>query len=268
MGKEKLYENYSKFGLGQLTGIDILGESAGILMNFDKAKTVDVARMGFGQAIAVSPIQLITALCATVNGGNLMTPYITKNIMSNNGAVVLENKPTVVRRVLNEEVSDIIKIFLEDAVGRPNGNYTFIPGYSVGGKTGTTQKYETGTINGKYIASFFGTFPANNPDYAILFIVDEPGAGAYYGSICATPYAKMVFEEIIKLKNYKPVAKVEEVKKVVVPNLVGMSLYDACDKLIKCGLRYEIGGEGEFVISQFVQAGVEVNSGQIIQINT
>ena len=268
LGKEELYENYYNFGLGQITGIDILGESAGILMNIDSAKTVDVARMGFGQAIAVSPLQLITALCATVNGGNLMKPYITKSVVSNEGAVVFENKPTIIREVLSGKVSAIIREFLEDAVGRPNGNYTFIPGYSVGGKTGTTQKYSNGVISGKYIASFFGTFPANDPEYAILFIVDEPGAGAYYGSICATPYAKMVFEQIIKIKNYKPVKEVSEVKKVIVPDVVGLSLYEACNKLIECGLLYEIGGEGDIIISQFVQAGAEVNSGQIIQINT
>lgn len=268
LGKEKLYQNYYNFGLGQTSGIDILGESAGILMNIDSAKTVDVARMGFGQAIAVSPLQLITALCATVNGGNLMKPYITKSIVSSAGSVVFENAPTVVRRVISEEVSGIIRVFLEDAVGRPNGNYTFIPGYSVGGKTGTTQKYENGSISGKYIASFFGTFPANDPEYTILFIVDEPGAGAYYGSICATPYAKMVFEQIIKLKNYQPVTDIKEVEKVVVPDVVGLTLFDACNKLIEVGLRYEIGGEGERVVSQFVKAGEKVNIGQIIQINT
>ena len=268
LGKDTLYDNYYKFGLGKITGIDIAGESAGILMNKEKAKTVDVARMGFGQAIAVSPIQLITALCATVNGGNLMQPYITKSLVSPEGTIISENSPKVIRRVLSEDVSATIRVFLEDAVGRPNGNYTFIPGYSVGGKTGTTQKYSNGVISGKYIASFFGTFPANNPDYAILFIVDEPSAGAYYGSICATPYAKMVFEQIIKIKEYVPVTEVKEIEKVEVPNVVGLSLYEACNKLIEAKLLYEIGGEGEVVLSQFVNAGVKVNVGQVIQINT
>lgn len=123
-------------------------------------------------------------------------------------------------------------------------------------------------ISGKYIASFFGTFPANNPDYAILFIVDEPSAGAYYGSICATPYAKMVFEQIIKIKEYVSVTEVKEIEKVEVPNVVGLSLYEACNKLIEAKLLYEIGGEGEVVLSQFVNAGVKVNVGQVIQINT
>ncbi len=268
LGKERLYENYHNFGLGQLTGIDILGESAGILMDIDKAKKVDYARMGFGQAIAVSPIQLITALSATVNGGLLMKPYITKQVISPEGRIAIKNEPTVVKRVIREEVSSTIRLFLEDAVGRPNGNYTFIPGYSVGGKTGTTQKYDEHGISGKFTSSFFGTFPANDPDYTILFIVDEPGTGAYYGSIVATPYAKKVFEAIIQLKNYHPVTNTKELEQVVVPNLVGLSLSEACGKLSALSLIYEIGGEGGFVISQFAEAGTIVNKGQIIQINT
>ncbi|MGN1227380.1 MAG: penicillin-binding transpeptidase domain-containing protein [Christensenellales bacterium] len=268
MGIDNFYNILEKFGIGQKTNVDFYGESSGIMMDKTLAKKVDLARMGFGQAIAVTPIQLITALSATVNGGNLMTPYLAKSIVDKDGNVVFMANEKVVRRVINEDVSATIRMFLEEAVSRPLGKYTFIQNYCVGGKTGTTQKYVNGAIAGTYIASFFGAFPCDKPDYVILFIVDEPTAGSYYGSIAASPYAKEVIQGIIDYKGYLPVANVDELEKIKMPNLVGQSLTIASQKLIELGLQYEIAGEGDFVISQFPSTDTEINKGQVIQINT
>lgn len=268
LGLDTFYKRFDEFGLGQLTGIDFLGEASGLLMQKDSVKTVDLARMGFGQAIAVSPIQLATALSATVNGGNLMTPYLVSEITDVNGDLIYATSPKKVRSVIKSNVSATICSFLEEAVSRPLGKYTFIPGYSVGGKTGTTQKYVDGKISGTYIASFFGVFPCDNPECVILFIVDEPTAGSYYGSIAATPYAKKIFEGIIDYYNYKPVAQTDEIEDVQMPNLVGMSLSTAINALIEIGLAYEIGGDGGVVTEQFPPPNTTLKKGQVVQINT
>ena len=268
LGLDTFYERVASFGLGQLTGIDFMGEASGILMQKENVKTVDLARMGFGQAIAVSPIQLVTALSATVNGGNLMSPYLVKEITDVTGQMVYSRSPSKVRTVIKSDVSAIIRGFLEEAVSRPLGKYTFIPGYCVGGKTGTTQKYINGAIGDSYIASFFGAFPCDNPEYVILFIVDEPTAGSYYGSIAASPYAKKVIEGIIEYYNYQPVADVEEPEEVLMPNLVGLSRTNAVSELIECGLGYEIGGDGSIVTEQFPPPNTSLKKGQIVQINT
>ena len=268
MGIDNFYKRLEDFGIGQKTNIDFYGESSGIMMDKGVAKKVDLARMGFGQAIAVTPIQQITALSATVNGGRLMTPYLAKSIFDEKGNLVYEANSKCVRKVIDEEVSGIIRMFLEEAVSRPLGKYTFIPNYCVGGKTGTTQKYVDGKIIGTYIASFFGAFPCDKPDYVILFIVDEPTAGSYYGSIAASPYAKEVIKGIIEYKDYKPVSDNVEIKSVNMPNLIGKSLGDAVQILIGSKLQYEVTGEGSIVTSQFPSADVMINEGQVVQINT
>jgi len=266
LGVDKFYSRLSDFGIGNLTNIDFMGESAGLLMDEDLVKTVDLARIGFGQAIAVTPIQLITALSATVNGGKLMQPYLVKSIYDDSNNLAYTFESNFVKNVIKSETSSTIKMFLEEAVSRPLGKYTFLPGYCVGGKTGTTQKYVDGQIRGTYIASFFGVFPCDNPEYVILFIVDEPTAGSYYGNVAASPYARKVFEGIINYKGYKAVIDVE-VENVIIPNLVGLSLSQACSRLIELGLGYEIFGEGAIITAQFPPPNTPLSKGQIVQIN-
>lgn len=270
LGLERFYDYFDSFGLGKKSGIDFLGEAAGILMNEEDVKIVDLARMGFGQAIAVTPLQLITAVCACVNGGYLLKPYMVNSITSQDGTVILENTKTIVNQVISNQTSAIINDMLEQVVSKP-GPYTFVEGYEVGGKTGTSQKYKNGAIaSGKYYSSFIGTYPASNPEYVVLVVVDEPGTGAYYGSVVASPYAKEIFNGIFDYKNIKPV--IEEfsplVFDIVLPNLVGMSLTQACLTLTELGLNYEIQGEGGFIISQLPPAGTYVHKGQSIYLIT
>lgn len=269
MGLDRMYEYFDKFGLGEKTGIDFLGESSGIIMNKDNVQNVDLARMGFGQAIAVTPLQLITAISACVNGGKLMQPYMVSKIYSDDGVIVEENTPTVVNQVISKEVSDIINDMLEETVSKP-GKYTFLEGYEIGGKTGTTQKYEDGKIAGTYISSFCGTYPASNPEYIVLIVVDEPGTGAYYGSIVASPYAKEIFASIIKLKDIQPDDPnyVALEKNIEMPNIVGKSLTDACVELRNLGLNFEIQGEGGFVTAQLPPPKTMLYKGQSVYIIT
>lgn len=270
LGKDKFYEYLYKYGFGSTTGIEIAGESGGIIMNKKTAKNVDLARMGFGQAVAVTPLQQICAISAVVNGGILYQPQLIKQINNFDSSNFYQSSLTHVRRVVSEQTSQQINIMLEEVVSK-TGKYTFIPGYEVGGKTGTTQKYENGKISGTYIASFVGTFPVKNPEYVILLAVDEPGTGQYYGSVVASPYAKEILSGIFEYKNIQPQHQVDGAiinASVEMPDLIGKSLTDACDTLIKLGLNYEIAGEGGVVLSQLPLSNITINKFSTVVLTT
>lgn len=272
LGTDRLYESFSNYGFGDQLGVDFMGESGGILMDKSSAKTVDIARMGFGQAVAVTPLQLINAICSVVNGGKLMQPYFVKSVCDQFNNVIYENEPNILNNVVSEETSNKIKIMMEEVVKNYSGFESFIPGFRVGGKTGTSQKYSDGKINGEYIASFVGTFPAYNPEYVVLVVADEPSMGNYYGSIVATPYAKLIIQDIIKYKNYKPEGLEEDLKRlernIELPNFVGLSLTEAVQLLKVLGLQYELMGDGSFIKSQSVAPNELVYLNSIIVLGT
>lgn len=268
MGTNSFYSYLKKFGIGSKTGIDIASESSGILMKQSSVKNVDLARIGFGQAVAVTPIQIITAFCAAINGGELLQPYLVKSATDSQGNVVLENNKTVKTRVISQNTSNLINNLLEN-VATKRGKTTFVDGYRIGGKTGTAQKYENGVIaRGKYVSSFFGTYPADNPEYAMLLLVNEPSAGVYYGSVVAAPYAKEIFSGIFEAKNIKSQDEQQKQKEYVeMPNLVGLSLVEACEKLVTMGLNYELDGEGGMVVAQFPPTGTALEKYSTVQIS-
>ena len=205
IGKTTFYEYLSAFGLGKRTGIDFNGEAYGLLMPQSAVRNCDLARIGFGQTIAVTPLQLALAAASVVNGGYYYTPRLVKKVYANDGYVYEENRPQLRARTVSEETSKILSSMLEGVVKEGSGKKAYIEGYKVGGKTGTAQKYENGRIAaGKYISSFVGFFPSDNPKYLALVIVDEP-QGAYYGSVVAAPCAGEIFEGIIALKNILPI---------------------------------------------------------------
>lgn len=272
MGTEKFYNYLKNFGIGQKTNIEFDGESSGIVMKEENVKTVDLARIGFGQAIAVTPLQLITAVSSVVNGGKLFTPKLISSITSDSGEVVYNSSSEVIRNTISSETSKIINSMMESAVNKTGLN-TFVPGYSIGGKTGTAQKYENGAIaQGKYISSFIGTFPANNPEYVVLLLVDEPSQGAYFGSVVAAPYAKEVFKSIIDYKGYNPVNYIEDLtklqKNITMPNVVSLTVEEAISVLEKLELYVEIDGEGDVVTSQLPPAGTKLYKNQTVIIST
>ncbi|MGN1208508.1 MAG: penicillin-binding transpeptidase domain-containing protein [Christensenellales bacterium] len=273
LGENKLYQYFKKFGLGNCLGVDFPGESGGIIMNRETAQKVDLARMGFGQAIAVTPIQLINAICSVVNGGMLLKPYYCEKITNSNDVVISQNSKTEINRVVSAKTSETIKMMFEEVIKKANGINAFIPGFRVAGKTGTSQKYENGKINGKYVSSFVGGFPADDPDYICLVVVDEPSSGAYYGSIVATPYAKKVFEGIIKYKNLTPTGDLESDNKLVrenitMPNLVGKSLSEAVGILAGLNLQYELDGEGGIVNRQTPAPNTKLRERAIVLLET
>lgn len=201
LGKDKFYEYLTAFGLGNVTGLDFNGEALGMLVPQSLVRDCDLARIGFGQTVAVSGLQLACATAAAVNGGNYYVPHLLKGIVSADGKKVEEYSPVIKQKPISEKASRTLAEMLEGVVKEGSGKKAYIEGYKVGGKTGTAQKYEDGHIaQGKYVSSFVGFFPANNPKYLALIIVDEP-TGTYYGSAVAAPVAKEIFEDIIKIKN-------------------------------------------------------------------
>ena len=205
LGKQTMYDYLEKFGYGSATGIDFSGEQAGILVPENAVTNGDLARIGFGQTIAVTALQLCMATAAAVNGGLLMQPYLVKEISDpTTGQVVKQFTPTVVNRVISEQTSKQIATMLQRVVDEGGGKNAKIDGYEIGGKTGTAQKFVDGALaTGKYVSSFIGFFPVRDPQYLVLMIVDEP-QGQSYGSIVAAPYAKLIFQEIINYKNIAP----------------------------------------------------------------
>ncbi len=203
LGKETMYKYINLFGYGRTSGIDFSGESPGMILPETAVKNVDLARIGFGQTIAVTGLQLAMASASAINGGIYYSPYLVSEIYDKNGIIAEKIYPKAVNRVISEKASKTLSEMLEKVVSEGSGKQAYIEGYKVAGKTGTAQKYENGVIaGGKYVSSFVGYFPADNPKYLALVIIDEP-KGEYYGSTVAAPYAKSVFEGIINLKNIK-----------------------------------------------------------------
>ena len=270
LGVDKLYEYLTRFGIGSLTNVDFAGESAGIMMNQDSVKNVDLARIAFGQAVAVTPLQMITGVCSVLNG-TLYQPHFIKSITTPDG-VTKTFDSVAVRKVLDESVSRQVAELMEQVVST-KGLYSFVPGYRIGGKTGTAQKYENGHVaSGKYVSSFVGCYPVENPEYVLLLCVDEPGTGVYYGSMVAAPYAKQVFSGLFNYLNIAPTNLTEDLEKlqpnIEVPNLVGMPLMQAISTLKKLKLEYEIDGEGDFVTWQSVPSGEKLFEGAILMLKT
>ena len=204
LGKETFYDYLGAFGFGKTTGLDFGGEASGMLLPETAVRNCDLARIGFGQTVAVSGIQLACAAASCVNGGYYYEPRLVKEIYANDGYVLQSNTPKLKSRTVSEETSRLLAGMLEGVVEKGSGKKTFIEGYRVGGKTGTAQKYEDGRIAaGKYVSSFVGFFPANAPKYLALVVIDEP-QGAYYGSVVAAPCAKEIFSSMIELKNIPP----------------------------------------------------------------
>lgn len=268
MGTETFYDYIYSFGFGSSTGSGITGESAGIVTHQKYITDNTLARIGFGQSIAVTPLQLVTAVSAAVNGGNLMQPYVVDSIVAPDGTVVLKNEPTVVRRVISEETSALVREIAESVVSEGSGKNAAIPGYRVGGKTGTAQKYGSDgkVAQGQLIASFIGFAPANDPKYVCLILVDEPQVGTIFGSTVAAPFVKQVMEEVLRYSGYLPESTEGS---VLVPDVTGMSVNEAKHELGKAGLDAVFqDDENEPVTAQVPAAGATAQSGSDVLLYT
>ena len=259
MGKETFYDYIYAFGLGKSTGSGLIGEASGIVTHQKYVTDNDLARIGFGQSIAVTPIQLASAVCAAVNGGELFQPYIVDSMLDDSGNVIFKAETAPVRRVISEESSALVRKVLQSVVDNGTGKNCRIEGYKVGGKTGTAQKYdEYGRVDqGKYICSFIGFAPADNPRFVCLIIVDEPDVDQIFGSTVAAPFVKNVLEDLLHYMNVRPT---EASDTVDVPKLIGLTTEEAAAKLEELGLYAVCQSEGA-VLAQVPAAGERVPKG-------
>lgn len=204
MDSNIFYNYLHKFGLSQKTGIDTSFESSGRLFSLKSFTEVRKSNVSFGQGISMTQLQMLTTLNATINGGKLLKPFIVDRVVDVNGNVVLQNKTQVLYTPISEATSAQIREILENVVTSGTGRGVIIPGYRIGGKTGTAQKAgPRGYEKGKYFSSFFAFFPADKPKYSVLITINEPH-GAYYGAAVALPPARDLLEKLIKYKGIEP----------------------------------------------------------------
>ncbi len=273
IGKDLFYKYLKSFGFEEQSGIMLNGEALGLIKEPINMKDVDVVTQAFGQGVAITPIQLVGAVSAISNGGNLMEPRIVKQLIDEEGNVV-KNFDTVVRRkVISDETSKtMLQIMKESAESGTKQAYR--AGYRIGGKSGTAQKVIDGHYeDGKFISSFVGVAPVDNPKAVALVMVDEPDRNiGYYGSIVAGPVAADLLENIMKYYDVEPVYTEEELGKVEaqiveVPDLLGLTIAEATEKIIRAGLESNITIEVEadrIVKSQFPKAGEKVVKGSVV----
>ncbi|MEK4511863.1 stage V sporulation protein D [Paenibacillus anaericanus] len=273
LGKETLFKYIKDFGFGTKTGIDLSGESNGILFKLPQVGPVELATTSFGQGVSVTPIQQITAVSAAINGGKLYKPYVAKSWTNTETGEVVENvEPQLVRQVISEETSKLVRSALESVVANGTGGNAFIDGYRVGGKTGTAQK----VINGRYssnehIVSFIGFAPADDPQIVVYTAIDNP-QGIQFGGVVAAPIVRNILADALEYMKVPP-RKDQVVKKykygetpiVTVPSLVGQSAQEIYEDM-NMNFNLAKSGVGTVVINQAPKAGARVEKGSTIRI--
>ncbi|MEY8320220.1 penicillin-binding transpeptidase domain-containing protein [Lachnospiraceae bacterium 46-61] len=270
MGAEIFADYMTKFGFREKTGIDLPGEAVGIIHKTENIGPVELATMSFGQSFQITPLQLLRAVSAIVNGGSLVTPHIGTEILDENGNVLQTFEYQKGEQVISQKTSEQMKKILESVVSEGTGNKAYIPGYRIGGKTATSEKLPR--RSGKYIASFLTFAPAENPQVLSLVLINEP-QGNYYGGSVAGPVMKELLQNILPYLGIETIytekeMKMEEVQKINVMDFVGMTVQEAKQTLYEQEINYEIQGEGENIVSQFPQSGEEVNKNTTILLYT
>ncbi len=241
LGGELLYNYIKKLGYGESTGISLQGESTGIIpADADEIKEATLANISFGQGLSSTPIQHITALSTIVNGGELVQPKIVKEIKSPDGKVSKKTDTIVKRRVFSKEVSKKVLDMLQYTAEDQYQSFVSVPGYSVGAKTGTSQKIVNGKYsNEKYVGSFVGIAPIEDPKFILLVIVDEPSKGKFYGSEVAGPIGNKIMNETLRYMKVEPTKDINDNDNLIaVPSVIGQSLKEATDTLKEVGLDY------------------------------
>ena len=277
LGKTKLYKYIDLYGITETTGVDYPGEASAIVQNIDDVGPVELATIGYGQGISLTPIQLLTAINAIGNDGQLLQPRYVKALTDSYGNVVQSYEPTVVRKVISQATAKKMRNIMQYVVDEGGGGNARIAGYRVGGKTGTANKIDAGTGKyGKYYySSFIGMAPMDDPQISILLIVDSP-KGAYYGSIVAAPIAKEILTNALRYLNVTPEYTSAEKKTLqsgytTVPNVVGKEFSDAAGIIGGKELKYSrpksAQDDDDFtVVAQYPKAGTKVKKNTVVYV--
>ena len=261
LGAERLTEYAKRFGFGEPTGIELPAEEGGILFDPEDMRDSDIATMSIGQSIAVTPLQLVTAMSAIANDGILMKPHIVKSIRNADGSIYEETRPEEVRRVIESVTDKTLTGLLEQVVAAGGGEKAQVAGYRIAGKTGTAEKINPnggGYMAGRYIASFCGFAPVEDPRLTLLVVIDDP-SGIYYGGQIAAPVASRIFSQLLRYLHIEPSGdpfvgqKPDTTKtapsertghRVAVPSVIGLDAAEATLRLQEAGLRIESSGRG------------------------
>jgi len=273
LGKERLFSYFDLFGFGEKTGIDLNGESTGIMFSLDRVGELELVTSAFGQGISVTPIQQVVAVSSVVNGGNLYTPYVVKSINEpTTNSVIVSNSPKFVRKTISQETSEIMKYALESVVARGGGRYAYVDGYRVGGKTGTAQKVKDGVyLDNNYIMSFMSVVPSNDPKAILYVAIDNPKNTALLSSYTTAPVARRILLDIIDALDIKrQEAAIEKVRYwddevyYTLPDVLGKSKKEAAKELFYYNIEYS--GSGTTVISQSPSPGTYLAAGSTVRI--
>lgn len=280
MGKEALNEYIYKYGFGQKTGIDLPGEAKGIIKPTDQISVTDLATISFGQSNTVSAIQYMQAFNGIANGGTLITPHLMKEVIhydkESNRIIDATYSNFNKRAEMKPETMERMRGHLEATVSSGGASKAYIPGYHIAGKTGTAQKVDPvngGYADGKYISSFAGMAPANDPKVTVFISIDEPNPSLYYAGQIAAPVGKVLFNDIFNYYALKPDASSEDIQKslkkdIVIPEVRGLKKADAAKIFKDNGLSFRAEGEGEYVVDISPKPGYMVKEGSEIILYT
>lgn len=277
LGKTRFYKYLDLYGITDKTGVDYPGEAGAIVQSLDNVGPVELATIGYGQGISVTPIQLLTAVNAIGNDGVLLQPRYVKALTDSEGKVVESYEPVVVRKVISAATAKKMRSIMQYVVDEGGGGNARIAGYRVGGKTGTANKIDAGTGKyGKYYySSFIGMAPMDDPQVSILVVVDSP-KGSYYGSMVAAPIAKDILTDALRYMNITPKYSKSEKNSLqsgytTVPNVVGKEFSEAVGIIGGKDLKYSrpksAQGDDDFtVVDQYPKAGTKVKKNAVVYV--
>ncbi len=263
LGVDKTYYYWKKLGLFNKTGIDLPGEANSIMHKKQNIKAVELATMSFGQSFQITPLQLMTAASAVVNGGTLVTPHFGVSIISGDGNNIKKLDYPAKSGAISKETSETMKQLLEAVVSDGTGKRAYLPGFRIGGKTATSEKLPRSS--NKYISSFIGFAPAENPQVMAMVLIDEP-VGVYYGGTIAAPVISELFDNILPYLGIEPKYTEQEIKDnnigtYIMPDLVGKTKKEVSDlsKIYEFGDAYTF-GDGDVVKEQFPLPGDKIKN--------
>lgn len=263
LGVESFYKYFTAFGLGKHTNVDLPGEAKGIIIEQSQVKPINIATMSMGQSIAVTPLQLVTAVAAVANDGQRLRPQIVREVRGKDGEIIRGFTPDIINQVVDVETAQEVKKVLESVVANGTGKNAYIEGFRIAGKTGTAQKVGAGGyMPGKYVASFVGFAPADKPQIVMVVIIDEP-VGLYYGGQIAAPVFTGIMNDVLQYLKIAP--KITEAETsttkethVIVPSVINLLVAEATQELKKSGLSVRVEEAGERVADQIPKPGSRI----------
>ena len=265
IGRDAFYKSFQAFGFRETTDFELPGEAVGSFFEYNNFNTVELATTSFGQGFTVTPLQMVSAVSALVNGGVLYRPHIVKKITDSENVTIEETTPEVIRQPISKETSDAMRYVMEQVIVQ-SGSTAAVEGYRIGGKSGTSEKQPRG--QGNYIASFVAAAPIDDPQIVCLLLLDEPMGDQYYGGQISAPVVAKIMEETLQYYGIEPQYSPEEEEKMetTVPNVVGKTAQEAEKALAGFNLSVRVSGSGQTVSRQDPAEGAHVREGSTVTI--